>query len=744
MREESARLSRGGCAMRPPLRNLTTRAILLLSLCLVIGLCVVSAGVYVGLRNSRRESLLEELTLTASNKTGELSRWVQMQRYQLSSLATSSVVRAWAEVLSTKDESQPGYREAYASLSALYVNAVREQPGLRTLSLLRSPDGRVVISTDPTREGEYQGTDAYFVQGLKGAYLSPAVVSPGTGRTLLFISVPVDGEDGTVAVTVAELDLDWMQRNMLGRASFGTGWERYLVDRSFRLITGPGVSTTLRPKLWSGAVGMLREDVLGNGIYENGQGELVLGAYSWVEDLDVALLLEVRHAPAVGQPLLHTMFRLAAVMLGVIVLFVLGARFIARRSLGLLKVMRDYVQCVADGDLTQSVPVSGEDEFGELAVALNRMVDRMRSTYAGLEARVEARTDALRRRSLQLQAAARVSGAVAVIRDVDELLAEMVRLIPEYFDYDHVGIFLLDDARRHAVLRAASSEGGQRMLARGHKLAVGQGIVGSVAQSGQPRIALDVGDDPVFFDNPDLPRTRSEMALPLMMQERLIGVLDVQTEMPAAFSEEDIAVLRSMADQVALAIENARLLEASDRMLRELRLRYGQQIQESWSERLSARDLAFRYTGADVRRVQELSGALPERPAIAELDGGARELRAPIRVRDVVIGSVVFRQEAHQEPWGEGEVAFVGAICTQIGQALEQARLLDEAQVRASFEQLTGEISERIRSSATDVDGVMATTLRELSLALGATGTIEVQGVRKWHRVGGNGDDDAF
>jgi GAF domain-containing protein/HAMP domain-containing protein len=720
------------------------RAILFLTLSFVVGLGIVSLGVYLGLRDALRQTALEELTLLATTKTAELSRWVQGQRYQLNALASSTLVRTWAETLSTKNQSQPDYREAYASLSGLLIDTVREQPSVRTLSLLKSPDGRVVVSTDRVREGEYRGTDTYFIEGLEGPYISRAVISPGTGRALVLVSVPVYGEDGSaIAVAVAEVDLDWMQRNMLPRASFGSGWERYLVDRSFRLVTGPGIVSTLRPELWSGAVAMVREGTVGNAIYDNERGEAVLGAYSWVQDLEVALLLEAPHTLMVGEPLARTMLKVAGLMVAVLVLFVLGTRFIAGRVVGLLRVMRERVQRVAEGDLTQTVPTYGDDEFGQLAVALNRMIRRLRDSYTLLEERVEARTAALRKRSLQLQAAARVSGAVAMIRDVDQLLAETVRLIPEYFNYDHVGIFLLDDAGRHAVLQAASSEGGQKMLARRHQLALGQGIVGSVAQSGEARIALDVGDDPVFFDNPDLPNTRSEMALPLVTQERLIGVLDVQTEESAAFSDEDIVVLRSMADQVALAIENARLLQASDQVLKELQQRYGEQITAAWSERLASGELAFRYTGIDVRPVTpHFHRVVAPETVVSELDGGGRELRAPIRVRDEVIGSVVFHQEADQEPWDEGQIAFVDAICTQIGQALEQARLLDEAQVRAGFEQLTGEISERIRSSATDVDRVIETTLHELALALGATGTIEVESAQKWRQVGGNGDGD--
>jgi len=176
------------------------------------------------------------------------------------------------------------------------------------------------------------------------------------------------------------------------------------------------------------------------------------------------------------------------------------------------------------------------------------------------------------RRAAQLAAAAEVARSATAILDVSQLLDETVRLISKQFGFYHAGVFLLDETGEYAVLRAASSEGGQRMLARGHKLKVGEvGIVGYVAGTGEPRIALDVGADAVFFDNPDLPDTRSEMALPLVSRGRVIGVLDVQSTEPAAFTEEDVAVLRAMADQLATAIENARLFAETERSLAETR-----------------------------------------------------------------------------------------------------------------------------------------------------------------------------
>jgi FOG: GAF domain len=198
----------------------------------------------------------------------------------------------------------------------------------------------------------------------------------------------------------------------------------------------------------------------------------------------------------------------------------------------------------------------------ELTRELEKRVGERTRQLAETSLRLQEANRDLARRTAQLEAASEVARRAAAIRDVQTLLDETVRLISQRFGFYHAGVFLVDEAGEYAVLRAASSEGGQRMLARGHRLAVGEvGIVGYVAGTGKPRIALDVGEDAVFFSNPDLPHTHSEMALPLKVGERVIGVLDVQSVEPSAFTDEDVAVLQTMADQIALAIENARLLQ---------------------------------------------------------------------------------------------------------------------------------------------------------------------------------------
>jgi GAF domain-containing protein len=168
---------------------------------------------------------------------------------------------------------------------------------------------------------------------------------------------------------------------------------------------------------------------------------------------------------------------------------------------------------------------------------------------------------ALQRRSMYLEASLQVAKSLAAFFELEPLLDQACRLVTRYFDFYHAGIFLMDETGEWAVLRAASSTGGRRMLAQGHRLRRGSdSMVGWVVENRQPRIAADVGEDTVYFANPDLPATHSAMTLPLIAEDRLIGVLDVQSTDPAAFDRDDIRSLQGLAEQLAVTIANARRL----------------------------------------------------------------------------------------------------------------------------------------------------------------------------------------
>jgi GAF domain-containing protein len=343
-----------------------------------------------------------------------------------------------------------------------------------------------------------------------------------------------------------------------------------------------------------------------------------------------------------------------------------------------------------------------------------------------LERTVEERTLDLTRRARYLEATAEVARAAASVLDLQELLSQTVALISERFGFYHTAIYLLDPTGEWAALGAASSEGGQRMLRRGHRLRVGQeGIVGYVTAQGRPRIALDVGADAAFFDIPDLADTRSEMALPLRAQGQIIGALDVHSAKPEAFSDEDVAVVQTLADQVALAISNTRLFQQVQESLKAERRAYREIVREAWKQMVRARpELGYLCIPHGVYPVES-----PWRPEMVQASQAGRTVRdggttvvIPVRIRDQVTGAVRLRKPDDAGEWTAEEVALMETLTEQLSVALESARLYQDAQHRAARERLTREITDKMRR-ASGVEGIVQTTVDELFDVLGASRT---------------------
>ena len=339
--------------------------------------------------------------------------------------------------------------------------------------------------------------------------------------------------------------------------------------------------------------------------------------------------------------------------------------------------------------------------------------NRLKKTSLELEqsrAELARQTSDLERRTRYLQATAQVAHDIAAELDPETLLRRVVALVSEQFGFYHTGIFLIDPAGEYAVLTAASSRGGQRMLERGHRLRVGQeGIVGYAAREGRSRVALDTGADAVFFDNPDLPETRSEAALPLLAGGRVIGVLDVQSTEAAAFDKEDIAVLQTLADQIASALHTARLFQEAEQTLAAQRSDYNIARRASWEQFAEEEQtVGYRYirgTVVPVQRGQAIEG--PELPQIT----------LPIRLGEQVIGQISAHKPNAQDAWTDDEIAVVENLVDQLSVALESARLYQETQRRAAREQLTGKVTARIRETL-DIETILRTASEEIRRAL--------------------------
>jgi len=452
-------------------------------------------------------------------------------------------------------------------------------------------------------------------------------------------------------------------------------------------------------------------------------GTRSIAVYTWLPSLGAGLAIDVPETIAFQNLQALTPIALISPLV-LLALLSITFWFISRRLTKPIKILTETTRQFARGNWELRVPETRDDEIGALSHNFNQMAEELSELYNSLSAQVDEQTLELHNRSTQLEATAQVAREALAIRDLDNLLRDTTELISKNFGYYHAGIFLIDEDNRNAVLQAANSEGGQRMLKRGHRLGVGQtGVVGRAAGSGLPHIAQDVGEDRYFFDNPDLPETRSEIALPLKSQNKVIGVLDVQSKTPGAFTNQDVEVLQIMADQVALAIENARLLEQSQRTVQILQTLYGEHIEEAWQQRLGRTPNAYHFDRVRVKpasreQISSLKRSDDNQAQVHIDDQGYQHLLIPITLRGQTLGDIALRRNPDETEWTLDDQELAEEISTQIAVALENARLLEESQRRAAQEELLSQASARF-SQSLDINTVLQLAVRELGQLAG-------------------------
>jgi len=376
---------------------------------------------------------------------------------------------------------------------------------------------------------------------------------------------------------------------------------------------------------------------------------------------------------------------------------IITANYLAKPIVGL----RDAAEKISQGDFTHRITkIPGTRELADLAIDFNTMTTNLSELINDLEQRVAERTADIERKSDQLRAAAFIARQTAEVHDLASLLDIVVRLVSDRFGFYHTGIFLISEAGDKAVLQAASSEGGLRMIENGHSISVGAlGIVGYALLQKRPRIVFDVGPDAVLFNNSDLPMTRSEAAVPLVVRNKVLGVLDIHSDKPQAFGPDDIEVLQTLADQVAVAIENARLLDESQAAVMQLEALTTERTREAWSQEFKKKDHVFTYTPLGLRADRS---ALKDNNAI----------HTSITLRGNKIGNIsISRKE--DAAWNKVDEDLIFEVANQIGLAIDNIRLLEDATQRAKQEQTVGRLATRFGQSL-DIDTLLQTAAREL------------------------------
>ncbi len=441
------------------------------------------------------------------------------------------------------------------------------------------PNGTILISTNPQWEGLTMENGSAYSSLLTEASATVRYHSSPfyENQFLVFVSQPVvDSSDRLTAILVGIDESDRFGSILsLGNLPYPTG-RAYLItdpetDGAFiGLAPNNGNIEAYTPSSDQNQVLTPRlTDDNRNGLldFNSFDGEPVIAAIRWIDVLSAALIIEVPQTVIV-EPITSLAIANAAIFL--IALLVLGVaiwRGAARVTRPILQIAAT-TQAFADGNLQARAPVERNDEIGLLAHTFNQVADQHVGMYQSLEALVESRTR-------QIRTAAEVASIATSEPSVEKLLQRTVNLIIERFGYYHAGIYILDNEAKFATLQQSCGRVPQESLAPGYRIPVSsRSIIGWVSSRNQPWIAADTSEDPYYLPVEQLPQTKSEAGIPLSVGKSILGVLDVQSDRLNAFGNEEIDTLQTLANQIASALQNIRLLEATQSDLRVTSLLY--------------------------------------------------------------------------------------------------------------------------------------------------------------------------
>lgn len=333
----------------------------------------------------------------------------------------------------------------------------------------------------------------------------------------------------------------------------------------------------------------------------------------------------------------------------------------------------------------------------------------------------------LENQTRQLQATTTIARAIAGSRDVNKLLEDIVKLVRDTFGYYHVQVFLVDSDTPYAVLRQSTGEVGSALVARGYRQPIGSvSVIGQVTASGRASISRESDGDFLSKRNELLPDTRSEMAVPLSIGDRIIGALDMQADNADAFSEESMATFQALADQLAIAIENARLFEQAEENLRVMRELNREATERSWADFLAeARDEDKHFAhgpetkAMEIHRSRVIERVLNTGGTIVSTgkDGRQAFIAAPVVVRNEIVGVLGVEPDSVRE-WGPDDLQIIQSIAERTALAVENARLYIQAQRAAEREILINSIASRLQR-APNLAMLLESAAKELADALG-------------------------
>ncbi len=743
-------------------------------LALLPALAVAAGSVYVSFQSGQKQ-VFNHLESVVALKEVEVDTWTQ----NLQGLLNTAVAGKESKLQIESLLSAPVYvyaprrHEGYNRLQSRLQEYVEIGRQFEEIFLLNRA-GQVVLSTNPAQEGTQHAHRNYFKEGIKAPYVQPPYYVARLDKRMLPIAVPVTNSKGeTIGVLVGLAVLDTLSEIMLERAGLGKTGETYLVDAGNVLLTESRFDPTIARVYSEGINNAAKERRNGFGIYDDYRGVPVVGVYHWLPQLQAALMSEQDKKEAFSV-LSTTFFLDGAIIFVSLLLTLVGTVFFTKKITDPMINLAKTAEEIAGGDLNREAVIERDDEVGDLALAFNSMTSQLRHLIANLEQRIVARTK-------RLEIVAALSERLTAILDFDQLLLELVNQVKDNFGYYHTHVYIIDEESQTLIMAAGAGEAGRKMKEQGHAIPLNApaSLVAHAARNREIVRADNVREDPEWLPNPLLPDTYSEMAVPIYVDGKVVGVLDVQESEIASLDEGDANLLRSLANQVAVAIRNAQLFKQVESELAEIRVLQQQYVAQAWdrnrvrrrgvgrvqfsaetsigvNETLISRSRqhAIAQNGLTIVSLADEQGAAdgagdassPSSPAphIPEGDvtiGFAEDketerqgnkkietgnptsetravLVSPIKLRNTTIGDLQIHGFEPDRQWTEGELAFIETIIDQVAQSAESIRLFEETQERANRERLVGEVSNKMRR-APNMEALMKITVDQLAKVLG-------------------------
>jgi GAF domain-containing protein len=740
-----------------------------------------------GLRETRNDQLLlwfsdrrRDVKVFSANPTTVLAA----DALDLAVQTSNSLGQTYAERLQAVGDTyrnQPDLANA-GDLSTYSVVHERFHPFFQDIAqtygytdiYLVAPEGNIVYSIK--KEADF-GTNLmlgpYAVSNLETAFQQALVADDPnfTGFTdfaffepsnapAAFLSSPIFDDDELIGVLIFELRIDIMNTIMNQRTGLGETGETYVVGFDYlfrndsRFLDQLGTdSTVVNPNFIVDTVAS-RSAFRGESssqVIDNYRGEPVLSAWKPIvmqEELPGpglggvtwAIIADIGEAEAL-QPAndLLNAFLVVSAIAGVVIL---GAGFFVARQIATpIQRMTETTEQIAAGDLGQRVEVTSRDEIGILASTFNQMTAQLEEIVGSLEQRVAERTE-------RLETVAVLGERLSAILDLDQLLLELVNLVKERFGYYHAHVYLIDDERQNLVMTAGVGEAGEQMKAKGHAipLQAATSLVARSARTAQIVTVDNVREAPDWLPNPLLPDTYSEMAVPIVLNEQVVGVLDVQEDKIAGLDDSDAALLRSLANQVAIAIRNARLFRQVETALAEARAAQEKYIEQAWdrskiraqrAKHLHMRALAAAPLPEDMMVQARQLVKTQKGPAIVSIgadEAPSNSIVAPVTLSGQTIGVLhVHESDATAEdssisPWTDEDLALIETVLDQVAQVAENIRLFDETRQQVRYEHLVGQVTEKLRQAPT-LEILAKTAAEELGQALGVAHSLVKVGI---------------